>query len=159
MTSDKTNTTPGMYCLVYQSKAKPIFGLLQIQEMLEKARKFNQEHEITGCLLFYHGDFIQYLEGNRTTLLQLFDRIQNDRRHEFVTLLSHEEITEREFEEWDMAYEDLLGHNYQLQYLELLVSSFIDENDFTLAPNPTSRKFWRATRLLLQGKWKKRELL
>ena len=145
-----------MYCLVYQSKAKSFFGFSEIQAMLAKARKYNQANGITGCLLFYHGDFIQYLEGNRTTLLQLFDSIQGDPRHEFVNLLSHEEIWEREFGEWDMAYEDLLEHNHQLRYLELLVSSFIDDGEFELGPNPTSRKFWRATRLLLQSKWRKK---
>lgn len=148
-----------MYCLVYQSKANPAFGLLQIEKMLQKARAFNQKHNITGCLLFYRGDFIQYLEGDQNDLLALFGRIQNDVRHDFVTLLSHEKIKIREFNQWDMAYENLMSDNYQLQYLKLLVSTFMDDDPISLAPNPTSGKFWHATRLLLQGKWQQKNVL
>lgn len=140
-----------MYALVYQSKAKPVFGIQEIQEMLEKARRFNQKHGITGYLLFYKGDFIQYLEGSKKGLLSLFWKIQQDERHEFVTLLSFEEIKNREFEDWDMGYEDFNAGNQQLQYLKLLVEAFIVDDSNTMVPNPTSAKFWNAAKLLFES--------
>ncbi len=141
-----------MHALVYQSKAKLVFGIHEIQEMLKKARKFNREQQITGCLLFYKGDFIQYLEGNRKRILSLFWKIQDDERHEFVTLLSFEKIERREFQDWDMGYEDFYGDNNQLQYLKLLVNAFMVDDANTMGPNPTSGKFWNATKLLLKSK-------
>lgn len=143
-----------MFCLVYRSKANPVFGYLQIQEMLEKAREYNRKNKITGCLLLYNGQFIQYLEGNQIKVLALFDKIQNDIRHKEVTLLSHDTIEEREFEKWQMAFEYLKNENSQLQYLKLLVGTFFENSESSLAPNPTSRKFWRATKLLLETKRK-----
>lgn len=148
----RTNPQCIMYALVYQSKAKLVFGIQEIQEMLKKARKFNREHQITGCLLFYKGDFIQYLEGNRKRILSLFWKIQHDQRHEFVTLLSFEKIERREFRDWDMAYEDFNGGNNQLQYLQLLVNAFMADDANSMVPNPSSGKFWNATKLLLKSK-------
>jgi len=144
-----------MFCLVYRSKANPVFGSLQIKEMLEKARKYNKNRSITGCLLLYNGNFIQYLEGNQIQVLALFDKIKNDIRHSEINLLSHDIIEEREFEDWKMAFEFLSNENSQLQYLKLLVSSFFENSASSLTPNPTSLRFWRATKLLLQTKSKK----
>ncbi len=56
--------------------------------MLEKARENNSRDNITGCLLYYEGEFIQYLEGNQVKVLTLFDKINADKRHKDVTLLS-----------------------------------------------------------------------
>lgn len=137
-----------MHALVYQSKAKPVVDLNEIQEMLVKARKYNQKHGITGYLLFYKGDFIQYLEGKKKPVLSLFRKIQEDNRHEFVTLLSFEKIKRREFEAWEMGYEDFNAANNQLQYLKLLVDTFMVDDNNVMVPNPTSGKFWHAAKLL-----------
>lgn len=144
-----------MYALVYQSKASTSLGMLQIQEMLKKSRKYNQEQQITGCLLFYKGDFIQYLEGDRKRILEVFWKIQNDERHEYVTLLSFEKIEQREFEDWDMGYEDFNGDNNQLQDLKLQVGAFMVDDGSARFPNPTSGKFWNTTKLLLKSKAEK----
>jgi hypothetical protein len=141
-----------MFCLVYKSKANPALKPSQVRELLDKAREFNQSNKITGCLLFYNGQFIQYLEGNQIKVLELFDRIQKDTRHSNVELLSHEALEFREFEKWDMAFENLHGENSHLQYLKLLVDSFTDDNQTSLAPTPSSRKFWRTAKLILESK-------
>ncbi len=72
--------------------------------------------------------------------------------HSDVRLLSHEVIETKEFDTWNMAFEYLRNDNNQLQYLKLLVSTFLSDEEDTLAPNPTSKKFWNATRLMLQCK-------
>lgn len=138
-----------MFCLMYRSKANPNLGESQITEILEKARINNKQKHITGCLLFYHEHFIQYLEGEQHEVMRLYEIIQQDDRHFDVTLLSSTQIEEREFSSWDMAYENLLGSNSQLHYLKLLVSSFIDDADSGYGLNPTSIHFWKATKKLL----------
>ena len=55
-----------MFCLIYRSAANPSFKQGDIQKMLKKARLYNEKQGITGCLLYYKGEFIQYLEGNQS---------------------------------------------------------------------------------------------
>ena len=139
-----------MFCLVYKSKAMPNLGGLEISEMLKKARKFNKQNHITGCLLYYDHHFIHFIEGEETKLFELYKGIQQDVRHAKVTLLSFFQIEARVFSAWDLAFEDILGSSGQLHYLKLLISSFIDDEDTTFGPNPTSINFWKATKKLLE---------
>ncbi len=139
-----------MFCLVYHSKVNPDFGFSEIEKMLQKARDYNRNEQVTGCLLLYDGRFVQYLEGEQEKVLNIFKKIKIDIRNSEVMLLSQETIDEREFEEWHMAFENLRKENSQLQYLKLLVGTFFEDSESSLAPNPTSRHFWRATKLLFE---------
>ena len=86
-----------MFCLIYRSVASPSFKQSDIKKMLEKARLNNEELGITGCLLYYQGEFIQYLEGNQIKVLELYDKIKADKRHTDVELISYAEREMREF--------------------------------------------------------------
>lgn len=141
-----------MFNLVYQSVANPSFDQTKIQDMLEHARTANDKNGITGCLLFYQGNFLQYLEGNQVKVLSLFDKIKIDSRHSDVQVLSHSYVYRREFSDWRMAYENFMGANDQMQYLKLLVESYMQKPKDALTPNPTSKSFWIAVQKLLQNK-------
>ncbi|MGJ8738119.1 BLUF domain-containing protein [Zobellia laminariae] len=142
-----------MFCLVYTSVANTDFSLKEIQEMLGKAREFNNQNSITGCLLFFKERFIQYIEGEEIVVRELFERIKNDNRHSEVVLISENRIHNREFLIWHMAFEHLKSENSDLQYLKLLVSTFFESPENSLSPNPTSLEFWNATKLLLSTKY------
>ncbi|WP_400072648.1 BLUF domain-containing protein [Zobellia russellii] len=142
-----------MFCLVYTSIANADFGPQEIQEMVEKAKEFNKQNNITGCLLYFKERFIQYIEGDETTIRELFERIKLDDRHTGVTYLSGNKIHNREFNDWLMAFEHLKSENSNLQYLKLLVSTFFENPENSLSPNPTSIEFWKATKLLLSTKY------
>ncbi|NNE03105.1 MAG: BLUF domain-containing protein [Eudoraea sp.] len=140
-----------MFSLVYKSVGKPGFGIEQIQEMLKKAKAYNHSNGITGCLLYHEGEFIQYLEGNQIRVLNLFDKIKQDPRHHKVELLSYEEREKREFEQWDMAFENLYGENEHITHLKLMVSEFYDSKD----PNKgraSKDVFWETVRNTLMAK-------
>ena len=139
-----------MFALVYKSKAIPGFGRLQIEEMLKKARPFNSEQGITGCLLFHEGEFLQYLEGNQIRVLQLFDKIKNDPRHTDMELISHGERPERWFKDWEMAFEDFYGDNDQIAYLKLLVEDHLDELEVSVN-DPAVYGFWENVSRMLRG--------
>lgn len=141
-----------MYCLVYQSVATREFGPHEIETMLNKAREYNHSQGITGCLLFYKGTFLQYLEGNQIRVLSLFDHIKVDKRHSEVRLLTHGQIEEREFLDWDMAYENLFGDNALINYLKLVVGNFLDDPLKKYNPNPGSTKFWDHVGQLLRSR-------
>ena len=117
--------------------------------MLEHARDFNSSNNITGCLLFHHEVFLQYIEGDKEKVLTLFENIKKDERHSEVLLLSTSHIYSREFDSWNMAYENFLGANHQLEYLKLLISSYIEVPNTAISPNPTSKSFWTAAKKLL----------
>lgn len=140
-----------MFNLVYRSKVNPVFVQSQIKYMLEHARTFNSSKNITGCLLFHHGAFLQYLEGDKEKVLTLFESIKKDKRHTEVFLLSSSHIYSREFDSWSMAYENFLGANHQLEYLKLLISSFTEVPDIAINPKPTSKGFWTAAKKLLHS--------
>ncbi|MUH36652.1 BLUF domain-containing protein [Zobellia amurskyensis] len=147
-----------MFCLVYTSVANTDFGVQEIQKMLEKAREFNEQNEITGCLLFFKERFIQYIEGDEIVVKQLFDKIKNDSRNTDVTLLSENNIHNRSFQDWLMAFEHLKAENSNLQYLKLLVATYFENPENSLSPNPTSIEFWKATKLLLTTKYADRSV-
>jgi len=141
-----------MFSLVYKSVGKPGFGLEQIQEMLIKAKAYNHSKGITGCLLYHEGVFIQYLEGNQIRVLNLFDKIKLDPRHHNVELLSYEEREKREFEQWDMAFENLYGENEHMAHLKLLVRQFSDSEGTDQGQRPSNNVFWETVRNALMAK-------
>jgi hypothetical protein len=124
--------------------------------MLEYARDFNSSNNTTGCLLYYNGAFLHYLEGDRDKVLNLFERIKKDDRHSQVILLSTCDRDSREFESWSMAYENFIEVNHQLKYLKLVVSLYTEKQDMTIDSNPTSKIFWATVKKLLNSQSLKR---
>jgi len=142
-----------IFSLVYKSKAISDLGVNQVQRMLEQARNFNIQNDITGCLLYHQGEFLQYIEGEEQIILNLFRAIKEDKRHSDIDLLSYDYIIERVFEDWEMAYEDFSSTKHQLQYLKLLVSLFVKTPKTELAGNPTSIDFWNMVKKLLSSEF------
>ena len=140
-----------MFCLIYRSVAKSSFKSGDVQKMLEKARIHNRKLGITGCLLYYNGEFIQYLEGNQIKVLELYDKIKKDKRHTDIELISYGERDHREFEKWEMAYEDFFGENDQITYLKLLVSTYFDDPEKQANLHPASKPFWSTVSKLLNA--------
>lgn len=138
-----------MFCLIYRSIANSIIEQSDIMDLLEQAKDFNRANHITGCLLYYHTEFVQYLEGDRVVVTALFEKIKKDRRHKKVQLLFSGYIYSREFDDWTMAYENFVGSNNRLEYLKLLVSSYFDKVNIQEHLNPTTKKFWAVVKILL----------
>lgn len=76
----------------------------QIESILAAATKNNPSIDVTGALLYSGGYFCQAIEGPEEPLEELFETIQMDPRHGDVTVLSFEEIEERGFSAWSMAF-------------------------------------------------------
>jgi len=62
-------------------------------------------------LCFASGIFLQVLEGGRTAVNRLYNRIVTDPRHSDVELLAYEEIDERRFAGWAMGQVHMSGLN------------------------------------------------
>ncbi|WP_310556686.1 BLUF domain-containing protein [Flavobacterium sp.] len=139
-----------MYEIIYRSVAKPNISADDIAKILETARNFNSENEITGCLLFHNNEFIQIIEGEKSTLLNLYESIKKDKRHGNVMLLAEAEIQNRIFPNWSMAYYQL-NENDSVNIDKLLfVNNFITLSELIEKPTHASRLFWLMAKQLLE---------
>ncbi len=93
-----------LFELIYHSQAKSHITEDDHADILTVARNFNQDNNITGCLLYHKGQFLQLLEGDFEKLNELYGRIREDKRHENVITLHMKEIEDRTFDDWSMAY-------------------------------------------------------
>ena len=89
-------------CL-YASRIPKAQSATTLQAILESSRKNNTKHGITGILVVAGDSFIQVLEGGRVQVCETYNHIAQDKRHIDVTILSFEEITQRNFEGWSMG--------------------------------------------------------
>ena len=72
--------------------------------LLEKSRRNNLRDDITGLLLYHEGNFFQALEGPMDAVQACYDRIVEDPHHQGHIVLMAEEVAQRNFSAWSMAY-------------------------------------------------------
>jgi len=91
--------------LLYASRSASQIDEPLIASILERSRKYNLEHGITGilCTSSPGNVFLQLLEGGRTAVNALYGDIVRDPRHGDITLLDYAEILERRFASWRMG--------------------------------------------------------
>ena len=93
--------------LMYASRAADSVDQEALAAILKKSKANNPGVGVTGVLCFSGGIFLQVLEGGRSPVSALYNRIANDPRHHDVVLLSYEEIGERSFAGWSMGQVNL----------------------------------------------------
>ncbi|MEM7548509.1 MAG: BLUF domain-containing protein [Bacteroidota bacterium] len=92
-----------LFELMYCSHASDVFGDQDLSDLVKTSRHNNLIHNITGCLFFGNGKFVQIIEGEEQKIAQLYKNIQNDLRNDSVNLLHHNTILERYFKNWSLA--------------------------------------------------------
>lgn len=97
--------------LMYASRAAKPLDPEELTHIVRQARQQNPLHGITGVLCNSGELFIQVIEGGRTAVNRLYNRIAADPRHTEVTLLSYEEVGERRFAGWAMGQVNLARLN------------------------------------------------
>ena len=97
--------------LMYVSRASNSVNQNELVAILKKSKANNAGSGITGVLCFSAGIFLQVLEGGRSQVSALYNKIVNDSRHYEVVLLSYEEVGERAFAGWSMGRANLTGLN------------------------------------------------
>ncbi len=91
--------------VIYTSQATSPMSENEIIEMLKQAQKNNNEHGITGVLIFFLGRFVQYIEGEDQEVAQLVQNIQNDIRNTQLVILEDSQVDTRNFPDWSMGYQ------------------------------------------------------
>ena len=92
------------YRLIYSSEATGEMARADLEQMLEESRIRNARRDITGVLVFVDGVFLQVLEGERDDVEDLMVSIRRDPRHRDLKVFHEEEIDQRVFPTWRMAY-------------------------------------------------------
>lgn len=93
-----------LYSLLYASSASKDFTESELTSLLEEIREKNRQQNITGVLLYGNKSFLQVLEGEREQLHELYKKIEKDPRHKTIVKLHEENIEERIFGDWSMAF-------------------------------------------------------
>ncbi|MBB5715497.1 BLUF domain-containing protein [Sphingomonas aerophila] len=89
-----------MLQLVYISSA---VGTIDVGPVLAVSRRNNGRDSITGLLYADGKRFLQALEGPEDKVEEAFRRIQEDKRHRAMVVLSRRIVADREFGMWEMA--------------------------------------------------------
>lgn len=92
------------YQMIYSSQASWPMSVSDLEAILVDARTGNEARNVTGALIYVDGVFLQILEGDRQTLLQLMGSIRADARHSSVKVFHEAEVERPLFDNWRMAY-------------------------------------------------------
>jgi len=88
---------------MYASRAVPAVDQEELLAILRQSKANNPALGVTGVLCYSEGIFLQVLEGGRSAVNKLYNKISSDPRHTQVELLRYEEIGERRFGGWAMG--------------------------------------------------------
>lgn len=89
---------------IYCSAATKAFSPSDLPALLAECREKNAAAGLTGMLLYSDRTFFQVLEGDRSVVEALLERLTRDKRHERLTKLIVEPIERRSFAQWTMGY-------------------------------------------------------
>lgn len=90
--------------IVYVSAATWLMDVPELEAFLLEIRAVNEEHGVTGVLLYSEGSFMQYFEGTGQSIDYVYQRIKASRRHKHLIEMVHEPIERRLFADWHMAF-------------------------------------------------------
>jgi hypothetical protein len=98
-----------LHNLFYCSLAKEHISKDDILDILKCSRRNNEKIAITGILVYWKktNQFLQLLEGEENVVLNLYDKICIDNRHSLSRIIYQENILERGFKVWTMAFKSI----------------------------------------------------
>ena len=139
-----------MHSIIYKSEALEDFDIPKIYKMLSKARDFNSQHGITGCLVFHNQKFLQLIEGPEKEVMTLYHRIKEDQRHIAVTNLGEHTLEDRLFDQWSMAFHDFGDPSGASQYKLGMVDQIFESSRALDKPSPLALTFFDELRGILE---------
>ena len=118
-----------MLSLIYVSTSVKLLNDEELLDILKASRENNSSRDVTGLLLYKGGNFMQVLEGPDEVVEALYEMIKTDPRHKDVFVLSREQISNRQFPAWEMAFQNLDNPEVKSEpgYSQFLQDEFIAE--------------------------------
>ena len=78
---------------------------VDLDHILASARRRNVAEKITGMLLYYRGEFVQILEGEKQSVENMYEKfIGPDLRHTALNKVHQNTISHRSFSEGSMGF-------------------------------------------------------
>ena len=102
-----------MYQIVYVSTATREYGKDELARILEASRRNNSADEVTGMLCYHGGTFFQMLEGPRSRVERIMDRVAADPRHHSIMVLLEQEVDAPSLPDWSMAFSEVSSRDAQ----------------------------------------------
>lgn len=130
-----------MYQLNYHSISSNTLDIEDINDILTKANTINESKNISGCLIYHNNNFVQILEGEKNEVLEVYAKIKNDARHHTVNLLWENEVNDRHFEDWNMAFYHPKENN-----MKQFVDNFLLLSSVSVRSSGTLLSFWASVR-------------
>lgn len=96
-----------MIQVVYISAATAPMTKQDLAYLLHYCRQHNPRIGVTGMLFYGNGTFLQVLEGEERVIDELLDTIEQDPRHTDVQVIQRKPITEREYADWSMGFQQI----------------------------------------------------
>ena len=93
-----------MRAVAYLSRTNTVFSQEDLDDLLLDSRDYNVARHVTGVLLYCTSYFFQYFEGEEQGVLNVYERIQQSRRHEIVLEVFNDKIEEKQFSNWCMGF-------------------------------------------------------
>jgi hypothetical protein len=115
-----------MHQITYISTARPGMTEGDIAAILTSSRNNNHRDGITGLLVSDGKRFLQALEGDEALVNAAYTRIKADLRHRATVVLSTKSVSERQFGNWDMAF-NRIGSVSENQTLTAFVDRLVAE--------------------------------
>ncbi|PKQ08189.1 MAG: hypothetical protein CVT71_00790 [Alphaproteobacteria bacterium HGW-Alphaproteobacteria-10] len=95
-----------LWSLTYISRAMVNRHSVEILDIARDSMRNNAVLGLTGALYFDDMQFCQVIEGERSTLMAMFERIRRDHRHRDVVVVHEGPVTAPRFPEWSMKFID-----------------------------------------------------
>lgn len=117
------------YAIVYVSTASTDLSKDEIISILNYSKSWNNEHDVTGLLLFSEGNFFQIIEGEKNTVSELFEDIQSDKRHQNIMQIFGKEIHKEAYDGYasdfvsEEAHYDPNRFQHYLNHIKVLDNS------------------------------------
>lgn len=95
-----------IFQLIYTCALSKETSGTDLDSIAECSRRRNEKYGITGILLCKDGSVLQVLEGERSAVMSLYNKIAADDRVSNVIVLIQRVTTKREFPKWSMGYKN-----------------------------------------------------
>ena len=93
-----------VYSLIYKSTATADYDEAKLDQLLEISRQRNEVNRITGLLLLVDKTFVQLLQGEKSKVIETFNRIEQDARHKDIVIVTQGVLANNIFNQWRMAF-------------------------------------------------------
>lgn len=109
------------YGICYVSSATDQFKEKYVEDFMYDISLENNANNIRGILLYSEGNFLQVLEGEKSKILKLYSKIEQDPRHKGIIQIVGRELRNGSYD----GYETRITHQDKYQSVPKLLKQYM----------------------------------